>query len=66
MLALVYIFALKDAVLVPRLLGLVRRPLDRHPGLLKVGNKKLTKLRRRQQRERQESKRFNEQNEHHA
>ena len=27
----------KDAVLVPRLLGLVRRPLGRCPGLLKVG-----------------------------
>ena len=27
----------KDAFLVPRLLGLVRRPLGRCPGLLKVG-----------------------------
>ena len=28
----------KDAVLVPRLLGLVRRPLGSRPGLLKVGS----------------------------
>ena len=27
----------KETVLVPRLLGLVRRPLGRRPGLLKVG-----------------------------
>ena len=32
-----FFFAHKDAVLVPRLLGLVRRPLGRRPRSIKVG-----------------------------